>query len=320
MDRFDLTTLGSTMLSLSTEAGVPLLGSENLRLDIAGAESNCAIALARLGRRVAWLSKVTDSPMGERVVSQIRSHGVDVSKVARVPGGRHELMWIEAGFGTNRTNVVYDRRGAAIESLTIGDVDLAMIEAGRWFHFTGITAALSESCRETLAEVVARAKVAGVKVSCDVNYRAKLWSPDEARVVVEQLVGGIDLLIVGRGDLMTLWGRGGAPEAELRRLQDEFGIGHVIMTRGGDGASGLFGEAIIHQPAFECDVVSPIGAGDAFAAGVLHSLLVDDLERALMRGCAMAALARESRSDYVVAGEEALEARMAARDEKRLAR
>jgi 2-dehydro-3-deoxygluconokinase len=92
------------------------------------------------------------------------------------------------------------------------------------------------------------------------------------------------------------------------------------MTCGAEGACGLFGETLLHQPSFECEVVSPIGAGDAFAAGVLHSVLREEVDEALKRGCGMAALARESRSDYVVTGEEALEARIADGGGKRLAR
>ncbi len=318
----DVTTLGSTMLSLSTEAGVPLLGSESVRLDIAGSESNCAIALARMGKRGAWLSKVAKTPIGERIVSSIRAHGVDVSGVAWADG-RNELMWVEAGFGANRTNVTYDRNGAAIESLTIEEVDLEAIEASRYFHFSGITPALSESCRSTMAEVVDRARKAGVKVSCDLNFRSKLWSADEAREVLSRLIPEIDLLILGAGDLQTLWERNGEPDRELQWLQDEFRIANVILTRGPEGASGRFGDTVLHQAAFASEVVSPIGAGDAFAAGVLFSFMDEEPEESLKRGCAMAALARESRSDYVVSGLEALEEKIASEESeggKRLSR
>ena len=312
MKDWDVTTLGSTMLSLSTEVGVPFQGSEEVQVDIAGSESNCAIALAGLGKRVAWQSRVARTPIGERIVSKIRGRGVDVSKVAWAAEGRNELMFVESGLGANRTNVIYDRSGASIEALTIADLDLAAIESSRIFHFSGITPALSESCRDTVAEVVQRARRAGVKVSCDVNYRSKLWSAEEACEVISELISDLDLLLVGQGDLQTLWKRSGDPGKELRRLQDEFCIADVVMTRGPEGAIGLFGDAIHQQEAFASEVVSPIGAGDAFAAGVLFSLLNDESALSLKRGCAMAALARESRSDYVLSGVEALEEKMAA--------
>ena len=322
MKDWDLTTLGSTMLSLSTGAGIPFPGSDGVRVDIAGAESNCAIALASLGKRVAWQSKVAKTPLGERIVSKIRAREVDVSKVIWAAEGRNELMFVESGLGANRTNVIYDRAGASIESLSMDEVDFATIESSRIFHFSGITPALSERCRETVAEVVQRARQAGVKVSCDVNYRSKLWSAEEAREEISKLIGDLDLLLVGQEDLKALWKRSGDPEDELRRLQDEFRIADVVMTKGPGGAIGLLGGSIYEQEAFASEVVSPIGAGDAFAAGVLYSLLNEEPALSLKRGCAMAALARESRSDYVLSGIEALEEKMSSGGDsgKRLSR
>jgi 2-dehydro-3-deoxygluconokinase len=206
--------------------------------------------------------------------------------------------------------VIYDRAGASIESLSMDEVDFSTIESSRIFHFSGITPALSESCRETVAGVVQRALRAGVKVSCDVNYRSKLWPAEEACEVISALIGDLDLLLIGQGDLETLWKRSGDAEDELRRLQDEFRIADVVMTRGQGGAIGLIGNRIYEQEAFTSEVVSPIGAGDAFAAGVLYSLLNEEPALSLKRGCAMAALARESRSDYVLSGIEALEEKM----------
>ena len=301
------------MLSLSTEVGVPFQASEHARLDIAGAESNCAIALASLGKKVAWLSKVGDSPVGDRIVSAIRARGVDVSGVVRA-AGRSELMFVEAGRGANRTNVVYDRAGAPVESYHIEEVDLPKVQASTFFHVTGITPALSGDCRDTLTDAISIARRAEVRVSFDVNYRSKLWAPARAREEISRLIREIDTLFIGQRDLACLWGRSGKAKEEVQRLQDEFSIANVILTRGEEGAAGLFGNRFLEHAAFTCEVVSPIGAGDAFAAGVLYSLLNGEVEEALQRGCAMAALARESRSDYVLSGIEALEQRIAAED------
>ena len=319
MNTWDLTTLGSTMMSLTTEVGVPLPLGDKLRMDVAGAESNCAIALAGLGKRTCWLSKVGDTAVGDHVVSAIRAHGVDVSRVVRA-AGRTELMWVEAGLATNRTTVTYDRIGAPMESLELSDVDLQAVQESAWFHFTGITPALSASCRETLMAVVQHARSHGVKVSCDVNYRSKLWEPDEAQAVLSPLMQGVDLLLVGRGDLQLLWQREGEGEREVKRLQEEYQIENVVLTEGAQGATGIFGDLVDQHGAFAGEVVSPIGAGDAFAAGVLSSLMNEESDLALRRGCAMASLARESRSDYVVGGLRALEAKLAEGEGKRLSR
>ena len=320
MKTWDLTTLGSTMLSLTTEPGVPLLSSEGIRLDIAGAESNCAIALARLGKRVAWHSKVARTPLGERIVSGIGAHGVDVSSVVWSESGRNEQMWVEAGLGENRTVVTYDRAGAAVESFKIPEADLAALQDTTFFHVTGITPALSEDCCNTILNAVQGACAAGVRVSFDINYRAKLWEPSRAREALSAIIGGIDVLFIGQDDLGTVWGRGGDPDHEVHFLQEEFGIRNVVLTQGSRGARALLGDQMHEHGAYSGEVVSPIGAGDAFAAGVLYSLMEEEVDLALKRGCAMAALTRESRSDYVVGGKEALEARMGNGGEKNLSR
>ncbi len=308
------------MLSLTTEPGVPLLSSEGIRLDIAGAESNCAIALARLGKRVAWHSKVARTPLGERIVSGIGAHAVDVSSVVWSGSGRNEQMWVEAGLGQNRTVITYDRAGAAVESLKIPDVDLVALQDSAFFHATGITPALSEDCRNTVLSAVQGAREAGVRVSFDINYRAKLWEPSRAREVLSAIIEGIDVLFITQDDLVTVWERRGNPERELHFLQEEFGIKNVVLTQGSRGAQALLGDHLHDQGAYSGEVVSPIGAGDALAAGVLYSLMEEEVDVALQRGCAMAALARESRSDYVVGGKEALEDRMRNEGDKNLSR
>ncbi|MBJ06435.1 MAG: 2-keto-3-deoxygluconate kinase [Verrucomicrobiaceae bacterium] len=320
MKSWDLTTLGSTMLSLSTEPGASLLSSQRMRLGIAGAESNCAIALARLGTRVSWHSKIARNGLSERVVSEIRSHGVDVSSVLWTESGRQEQMWVEAGLGNNHTNVIYDRTGAAIDSLKTEEIVMEDLLDTTFFHATGITPALSEDCRDTVFETVRLARKAGVRVSFDVNYRAKLWEPARAREVLSKIIEGVDLLFVGAGDLAIIWERGGEPRDDLAWLQDRFGITNVVLTQGGKGASGLLGDSFHRSGAFQGEVVSPIGAGDAFAAGVVHALLGGNDEEALRHGCAMAALARESRDDYVLGGLKGLEARMDTEGVKKLSR
>ena len=310
MSSWDFTTLGSTMLSLTTDPGVPFLSSVGLRLDVAGAESNCAIALARLGKRASWHSKVARGALGERVVSGVQAHGVDVSSVIRSDEGRTEQMWVEAGLGDNLTSITYDRDGASVAGLRIDELDLHSLHDSQYFHATGITPALSEDCRNAILDAVQLACRAGVKVSFDVNYRSKLWQPCRAQEVLSTIIPGIHLLFIKERDLELLWGRGGDAEEELRRLKGEFGIANIVLTQGSKGASALLGDQFESHAAFDGEAVSPIGAGDALAAGVLYSLMEGEQELALKRGCAMASLARESRGDYVIGGKQALDARM----------
>ncbi len=134
------------------------------------------------------------------------------------------------------------------------------------------------------------------------------------------MIADLDLLFLGEGDLRTLWGRNGEAIEELRALQQEFRIEKVILTRGREGAAAYFGDSVMHEHAFAGEVVSPIGAGDAFAAGVLASLLDGEADECLKRGCAMAALARESRSDYVLSGAERLAHKMLPDSGKQISR
>lgn len=308
MSRWDVSTFGSTMLSLTTDPGVPLPSSDALRIDIAGAESNVAIALAGLGRKVTWMSRVGDTPLGERILAEVRARGVDVSHAGKM-AGRNELMFVEAGAGSNPTNVVYDRNHAPMASVDEPSFDFSPVEESRWFHFTGITLGLSETSAKVVGKCVTRARQAGVKVSCDVNYRSKVWKNDSkaAREKLERHLSEVDLLLVGHDDCELFWGPG-QPREAVAKLAKEFGIPNVVMTCGADGAVGQFEDSMFIHPAFPGEVVSPIGAGDAFAAGVLSSILEDDVESALQRGNAMATLARGSRSDYVVSASTRLKA------------
>ena len=298
------------MLSLTTNPGVPLLSSVGLRFDVAGAESNCAIALAHLGKRVAWHSKVASGILGERVVSGIRAHGVDVSSVIRCDEGRTEQMWVESGNGDNLTTVTYDRKGASVEGLRIDEIDVSSLHDTHYFHATGITPALSEDCRRMVLEAVRSARNNGVRVSFDVNYRSKLWERSHAKEALSAIIPGIYILFIKEMDLELLWGRRGDAEMELRRLKEEFGVDNIVLTQSRAGASALLGDQFDSHPAYASKALSPIGAGDALAAGVLYSLMEGEEELALKRGCAMASLARESRADYVASGRQALDARI----------
>ena len=310
MRSWDFTTLGSTMLSLTTDPGLPLLSSVGLHLDVAGAESNCAIALAHLGKRVSWHSKVATGTLGERVVSGIRTHGVDVSSVIRSDEGRTEQMWVEVAERDDLTTVTYDRKGASVEGLRIDEIDLHSLHDSQYFHATGITPALSDDSSNAVLDAVQLACKAGVKVSFDINYRSKLWQSSRAHEVLSTIIAGIHILFIKEADLELLWGRRGDAETELRRLKEEFDIENIVLTQSRKGASALLGDQFDSHPAFPCKAVSPIGAGDALAAGVLYSLMEGEDELALKRGCAMASLARESRGDYVVGGRHALDARI----------
>jgi 2-dehydro-3-deoxygluconokinase len=302
---FDVVTWGETMLRLSTPRGVPLEAAPALELAVGGTESNLAIALARLGRRTAWVSRLPEHPLGRRIARDIAAHGVDVSHVLWADGTEKAgLYFIEPGAAPRSNLVLYERRDSAIARLEPAALDYAFLGSGRVLHLTGITPALSAGCRAAWLASAERARAAGARVSLDVNYRAKLWSPEAARATLEQALPHVDLLVSGLRDLCGLFGLPDDPALAARTCAEAYRLPLVVVTLGAEGALAYAraGDTLLRAPAFPTDVQERIGAGDAFAAGFLHGWLGDDpaadpaadpagnLQHALRCGNALAAL------------------------------
>jgi 2-dehydro-3-deoxygluconokinase len=277
----DLVTLGESMVLLLAEQSGPLREATTFRRHIAGAESNLAIGLSRLGCTSGWISRVGDDEFGRAVVFRIRGEGVDTSKVivdSAAPTGilvreRREVGPLEQ---------VYYRRGSAASRLSPDDLDTAYVGDARFLHLTGITPALSASCRETVFTAANIARSAGVRVVLDPNYRSKLWNREEAQLVMRDLARRCDLLLPGMDEAELLTGESD-PETAARRLL-ELGPDMVVVKLGASGAMAVSAEGqVVRAPAFPLQrIVDPVGAGDAFAAGFIAGLLRDlELPQAL---------------------------------------
>jgi 2-dehydro-3-deoxygluconokinase len=296
---YDVVTWGETMLRLSTPRGVPLEGAVALDVAAGGTESNLAIALARLGRRTAWVSRLPDNPLGRRLAHDIAAHGVDVSHVLWADAAEKcGLYFIEMGAAPRSNLVIYERRDSAVARLAPGGLDYGFLASGRLLHLTGITPALSEGCRQAWLASAQRARAAGTRVSLDVNYRAKLWRPQAARETLELLLPQVDVLFSGLRDLRTLFGVPEQPEAAARAMA-AYGVPLVVVTLAAEGALAYEreGDRVQRHPAFPTDVQDRIGAGDAFAAGFLHGWLEADVAHGLRCGNALAALKQTYRGD-----------------------
>ena len=290
---FDVLTFGETMIRLATLDHERLEDADRLELRIGGTESNVGVALARLGRRVCWLSALPDNPLGRRVARELRGHGVDVSYVQWTEEGRAGLYFLDVGAQPRPTRVIYDRADSAVARLDPDLVDYELVGRARLLHLTGITPAISPSCAEICRRLVEAAMSSGVPVSLDVNYRALLWSPEEARAGLEPLLNYVTLLFAGAGDAATIWGLDGEPADLGRALLARSSAQLVIVTAGAAGATLVGRTGTVHAaPALPVDVVDAIGAGDAFAAGFFSVWLEspDDTRSALRAGAAMAAL------------------------------
>lgn len=261
-------TLGETMALMRTREIGSLRHATDLALGIGGAESNVAIGLRRLGVDASWLGRVGDDPLGERVQREIRAEGVDVRCVvdADAPTG----LMLKERPSASSTAVFYYRAASAGSRLSPDDLPEGWVEEADLLHVTGISALISASARDCVAEAILRAKNAGVRVSFDVNYRSALASPaadDELRA----LAARADIVFGGDDELQFLR-PGHSAEAAARHLIDE-GCGEVVLKRGADGATAYVDGDVVHSPGFVVDVVDTVGAGDAFVAGYLSGLL-----------------------------------------------
>lgn len=318
--RFDFVSLGESMLRLSVPAGRRLDDTRKLDMELAGAESNVSVALARLGWRVGWVSRMPDHALSNTILRALRSDGVDISAVKRVPDERLGTYFIEYATPPRSTQVIYDRSNSAASHMTAADIDWDYLLDTRVLHLTGITAALSENCYSLLVEAIQRAHAAGVTVSFDVNYRAKLWSTDIAGEKLRLLIREADILFCKGADAAALFGCHGEPHELMLKLKALTRAGALFCTFGENGASLLYNGEFVTQPALPVQIVDRIGSGDAFAAGVLDGLLESNgsqidssaCREGLRRGVALAAIALSQFGDRVLSSRVELNAVLAA--------
>ncbi len=296
----ELVTFGETMLRLSPPSGERLETATSLEYRTAGAESNVAIAAARLGTSSVWLSKLPDSPLGRRVTNEVRQHGVK-PRIEWDNKARQGAYYIEQGSTPRSTTVIYDRADAAITTARPTDRYREAIRDAEVFYTSGITPALSETLYETTSNLLATAQQAGTTTAFDLNYRSKLWTPTEARETYESLFGDVDILVAAERDVHNVLDRQGPAEELAAELAADFGFETVIITRGEKGALAVHDGTTYEQPAFETETVDAIGTGDAFVGGYLARYIAgDSIAESLSYAAATAALKRTIEGDLAV--------------------
>jgi len=294
VSRPDVACLGESMAMLVPSDGEPLRRAASFVLTTAGSESNVARALVQLGSTAAWVSLVGDDILGTRVLDDITTAGVDVSLTRRRPRERTGFFLKDPG--KHNSLVTYYRDGSAASRLGRVDVDRALAARPRHLHLSGVTPALSASCRDAVAYAVEAARDLGITTSFDVNHRPALWpEPDEAADVLRTLARRFDVVFTGLDEAAALWGTT-TPE-QVRDLLA--GPGAVIVKNGGIDATCFAGDGRFVEPALPVSVVEPVGAGDAFAAGWLHGALTGLPHPARLRlGHLLAGAALTSLSDH----------------------
>ena len=271
-------TLGEIMLRLTPHGYNRLVQADDFEAVYGGAEANVAAALANWGEYAAFVSKVPAHEIGQGAVNALRRCGVETRFLLR-GGERLGIYYAERGADRRASNVIYDRAGSAFALSAPEEYDWPHIfEGADWFHFTGITPALGKNA-EKIAEAACReAARRGITVSCDVNYRSKLWEEGRAGNVMEKLLGYADVCIVNENQAKELFGIEG--EDALPRMAERFSLRSAAFTyrRTEDALhnriwSVLYaGGAEYTSRKYEMEMVDRIGGGDAFAAGLIYAL------------------------------------------------
>ena len=289
-------TFGELMLRLAPEGYYRFVQSDRYGATYGGGEANVAVSLANYGMNAAFVSKLPTHEIGQAGVNSLRKFGVDTSLITR-GGDRVGIYFCEKGASQRPSKVIYDRAGSSIALATTEDFDWAKIfEGADWFHFTGITPALGDNVAAICLEACKMAKKLGLKVSCDLNYRKKLWSREKAGQVMAELMPYVDVCIANEEDAGDVFGikaentdiTGGKLNHEgyksvAKQLADRFGFEKVAITlrtsisaNDNDWAAMLYdGNDYYFSKSYHMHIVDRVGGGDSFGAGLIYASLSD---------------------------------------------
>jgi 2-dehydro-3-deoxygluconokinase len=285
--------VGESMAMIAPARPEPLRTAETFTMRAAGAESNVAMYLSALGHAAGWAGRVGEDPLGERLLDEFASAGVDLALVERDRAAPTGVYFKDPG--PAGTRVYYYRGTSAATRMTDQVAGRIAALRPRIVHISGIVPALSDSCARLSRAVVAHRSMGDALVSFDVNFRPALWHPDQARDVLRDLAQAADIVFVGMDEASALWGSRTA--GEVRDLLDRPAT--VLVKNGGSDATEYGDGEPAAVPALNVTAVEPVGAGDAFAAGWLSGYL-----RALMPvqrlrlGHVLAAYAMRSMADF----------------------
>jgi 2-dehydro-3-deoxygluconokinase len=298
---YDVVTFGEVMLRLSPPNFKRFEQTESFNANAGGAEMNVAVACARLGLNSAYVTKLGDNSIGHFIRNKAREHGVDTSNILWDSDNRCGVYFVEFGAAPRTNRVIYDRKDSAISKIKSGEVDWQKIlKRTKLFHTSGITPALSSTCAEVTNEALKEAKSQGVKVSYDVNYRGKLWTPKEAQEFTDPASEYIDILITTEEDTKVVYGIEGKDYEDVaEKLVDKFGFEVVVITIRETPSVWLnkwsvFAYSkgkVFKSPIYEVEVVDRLGGGDSCSAGFIYGYLeLKDLQKAVDFGSAFSAL------------------------------
>jgi len=287
-------TFGELMLRLAPENYLRFVQSEKYQATFGGAEANVAVSLANYGENVSFVTKLPDHEIGQSAINSLRKFGVDTSKIVR-GGGRVGIYYCEKGASQRPSKVIYDRAYSSIAMASSSDFDWdSIFEGVNWFHFTGITPALGDNVAQICEVACKAAKQRGITISCDLNFRKKLWSKQKAGEVMGKLCEYIDYCIANEEDAKDVFGieaentdiTGGKLNRDgyvsvAKQLTDRFNFKGVAITlresksaNDNDWSGMLYTNGEAHfSKKYSMHIVDRVGGGDSFGGGLIYSLL-----------------------------------------------
>jgi 2-dehydro-3-deoxygluconokinase len=306
---YEVVTFGEAMIRLSPPNFHRLEQARSFDVKVGGAELNTAVGIARLGHKSAWVSRLTNNPLGRLIANHAREAGVSTEHVVWTNDDRVGVYFLEFGAAPRASSVVYDRKNAAIAQIKPGTVDWAKVFQGtKWFHTSGITPALAPCVAETTREALQAARAAKVTTSIDLNYRNKLWSPAEAGKWMSEFMPLTDVLITTEEDAEKVFGITGKDYEEVAaKTADKFRLKTVAITirenplvwKNSWTAIAYQAGKVHRARTWEVEIVDRLGAGDSFAAGFIHGMLEKgDLQYAVDFGVAASALKHTIPGDF----------------------
>ncbi len=313
-------TFGEIMLRLAPNGYYRFFQNDQLQATFGGGEANVAVSLANFGLESAYVTKLPKHAIGQAAVDSLRYFGVDTSKIIR-GGERVGIYYLEKGASQRGSVCIYDRAYSAIAMAETGDFDWdAIFDGADWFHFTGITPALGANVAALCKEACKAAKAKGVKISCDLNYRGKLWTREQAREVMTDLCQYVDVCISNEEDAKDVFGieaentdiYGGKLNHEgyksvAKQLAEKFGFEKVAITlrssisaSDNDWAGMLYdGTDYCFSKSYHLHIVDRVGGGDSFGAGLIYSLLTGKTsQQAIEFAVAASALKHSVEGDF----------------------
>jgi 2-dehydro-3-deoxygluconokinase len=312
-------TLGEIMLRLSPPGNKRFVQSDRFDVVYGGGEANVAVSVANFGHSAYFVSKVPHHEIGQSAVNELRKYGVDTSYIVR-GGERLGIYYLETGASMRPSKVIYDRAHSSIADADATEFDFdSIFKDADWFHWSGITPALSEKAAKLTLEACKAAKRHNVTVSVDLNYRKKLWTPEEAKKTMTKLMEYVDVCIGNEEDAHLVLGyKPGETdvnqgELELagyksifKQMKEDLGFKYVVSTlresysASDNGWSALIYDGIefYHSKKYDIRIVDRVGGGDSFAAGLIHGLLaLKDMNQALEFAVGASALKHTIKGD-----------------------